>query len=243
MNFNILSVRSADDEPTTWYPTLDHALAPIFEPTDGVDPITLPVSGLSVLIPINGQLQRVLGSTTDLDGLLWITNQRIIVRCKNYDKVTWNRQNTANTIFFGLGTEVAFHTASKLYRRAKSARKAFVGHLHYPWIRSVQYQMEEGKKFPPAVRFRMTKRLQNQTGQDMYLQLVLKGGTDSSDVARQIIQRCLAWWDVDQAGLAPEVRTRVQALQVMDLPVPDTGMMATVDFPVFRLTNTDKVYP
>lgn len=233
--YNILAVKTSDDDDVL-YPALDKKLVPILEPPDGPGQLTqFSLKALSVYHSIDGTLTKMLGGDkVSANGLL--TDQRLIVYCTNYDVVRWNGSNSISSAVIGAGTETAFHLGEKALHRIKARGKAMVGHLYYPWIRSVAWQPDRGRKSPAALRLCITKKMQDGSTKDLYLNLTLDGRLDPAELARHLVQRVAAWWLIrDPGGLKEQTVQVLEGLRSAELlQPPPPGRVSVYQLPVYR---------
>jgi hypothetical protein len=231
--YNILTIKSPDDEFDPFYPSVDKSLFPVLTGHDGQIAAPYSVSGLTVSVIEDEAFKKIAGAT-GLSGDLWVTDHRIIVRCNNYDKVKWTGENNVDAWVFGAGTESALFLAAKAYHRVRSMGKTMTGHVYMPWIRSIAYCPQIGRAQPAAVRLQLTKKLQDGSTKDIFLSISLTKGTDSKAVAQEILRRCLRWWSVHETGLTKEQEQQVQNGLSQQLWSPEPGKMTVINLPVFR---------
>jgi hypothetical protein len=188
VTYRILGVREeASVKEGSLYPELNSSLLPIFGGKEEVL-LEMHVAGLSVLEFDKGKLKQVTGATS-IEGDLWVTSHRVVVRCVNYDKVKWTGENQINAALYGAGTELAFHAASKLYHRAKSHGKALVGNLFNIWLEAVLYRDGQGHRHDPSIRLMVPKLLTDGTEVRMILEVGFARDTDVTGIAQLIVDR------------------------------------------------------
>jgi hypothetical protein len=200
--FNILHPEEIGDP---LFPVLDSNFVPEFTPDDGDEIESFPVRGMFVLGNGSENKLKILSGSKDLKGTLWITSQRVIVVCRNYDQVKWDRTNSANTAFFGIGTEVTWHLAEKAVHKIKSTGKAMASHVYFPWIESIECRPEQGRKIPANLRFGIFLELT--TGRlPLHLELQFDSGVDTADLVRNVLQRKARWYLSGPVELTDEQR-------------------------------------
>ena len=139
-NYRFFSVLHPEEVTDPLFPVLNSNFVPVFTEDDGNEIESLPVQGMFVLKDSSENTVKIVSGSKDLKGTLWITSQRVVVVCRNFDQVKWDRTNSVNTAFFGIGTEVAWHLGEKAVHKIKSAGKAMASHVYFPWIESIGYR-------------------------------------------------------------------------------------------------------
>ncbi len=231
-DYKIYNVVHPEEVVSSLYPILSKDLLPVFDEADGPNIRAHRVKGIFLLGVRDGRIY-VRDGSKNLEGTLWITRQRVILVCKNYDKVTWDRGNTVDAAIFGVGVETAFHLGSKAYHKVTSIGKAMVAHLYFPWIKSVSFKLEEGRKSRNKLRF----EIQRATTKDkipMYMEVTLDDGTDTGELARSMLQ-CIAAWHLESPlNLTAVQRDRLTKFRnVGPLQRPDPGMLKMHALPIF----------
>ena len=234
MNYNILAVRKPTDVPDPFYPALDASLMPVMGPDD-TSIEALPVRGLKVMKIVDGKFKPVIQSPK-VSGEAWVTDHRVVVRVKNFDKQSWTADRQIGAMIWGAGLETTDFLMSKAYHRIKSRGQALVGHIYMPWIRSVAYQPRIGSAQPGAVRIKITKKLTDGGTADAYLAIFPDRSEDPSDLAKEIVRRCVDWWLGHDTRPSDEQRAQLERCAEAPFRAPEPGQMATVTMPVFRYT-------
>jgi len=202
--FNILHPQEAGDP---LYPVLDSNFTPVFTPDDGDQIEDFPIRGMFVLGSAGDNTLKILSGSRDLKGTLWLTSQRAVVVCRNYDQVKWDNTNSVNTAFFGIGTELTWHLAEKAVHKVKSSGKAMAAHVYYPWIESVECRPEQSKKI--LGHLRMGAFLDLTTGKfPLSLELQCDSDVDTTNLARNLLQRIASWYTNCPVELSESQRQR-----------------------------------
>jgi len=234
--YDIFAVCQPNEPPGPLYPALsaDFTLQP--EAGDGVEGRTYNFHGMYALDVKDGQV-HVRNGAGDLRGTLWVTDQRVALVCKNYDKVHWDRGNNFGAVMVGLGTETAFHLASKAYHRIASVGKAMTAHFYYAWIDQVMWSPATDRKHPAAVRFGVQRNLTSGQ-QRLYLELRFDDGTDTSWLAQDVTKRIAHWYLNGPLQLSDEQRAKMTPYATVGpLRPPMPGSLVRYDLPLRHFVN------
>lgn len=147
------------------------------EPRDGSDVIAVPVKGLTLRLNANGSSRR-LGSVSDAKVTLYVTDARVAFACSKFDK--------GGGWIGGVGTMVAFNSVSKVRAAMRRRGKMLVGHVRYPWLRSVGGSPKRG--FGDEERLRLVVPPPDGDGW-LVLNLDLPKNVDSPSLAADIARR------------------------------------------------------
>jgi hypothetical protein len=229
--YNMFAVSKPRESLGALYPVLDAGFTPVPEEGDGATPKILEVRGMYVLGKVGPDI-KILNGSRDLSGRLSITDQRISVVCRNYDKVRWDGLNNANAAFYGLGTEAAFHVAEKAFKRVVNSGKAMTAHLYFPWIAWVGWKPATGRKDRAAIRFSVELPLKGGGVLQRHMELRFDDGTGTSELARSIVQRIARWWLALPFSLPVDVTERLTKLSnAPSLAQPAPGTLSTYQMP------------
>jgi hypothetical protein len=218
--YSVFKVLQPGEEADELHPVLTEQFAPVFDAGDGHAIESFDVSGILLPDLVDGQF-RVRYGSKDLKGTLWVTEQRIVLVCRNYDKVKWDGSNNVDVMEFGLGWGIADHVASKAYHRIRSSGKAMTTHLYFPWVNAVTWSPARDRKNPAALRFKFVRSLT--TGNKDYFIEVHLGTTDTGALARRLLQRIGRWYldgplDLNENGIAK--MTPVANAGPLSVPAP-----------------------
>jgi len=238
--YAILGVRTPEAPVDPMFPQLTDDLSPIMDLVDGADLITHPVRGIWLLKDTSGGIE-VAGGASDLQGTLSITDQRLIVICKNYDKVRWDRFNSLNSVNIGLGTETAFHLGEKAIRRVKTRGKVMCGHIYFPWVQFVGWAPFYSKKLPAKLRIGLNVKASAEAEDRLFLEVGLDVDIDAAQLAQFTARRVAQWWVASTIPLKSFAGSFHELGAVGLLESPDRGNMATYEVPFHMFahpTNT-----
>ena len=240
--YNVLGVLQAGQEAGALYPVLDDSLEPIFEPADGSSISSLEVRGI-YLRDLKDEKLHLRNGSADLKGNLWVSDQRLVLVCQNYDKVQWDAGNNLGVMTWGLSIELTDHVASKIYRRVRSRNKAMAAHIYFPWIASVMWCNDRGRKKPPTLRFEIIRNLT--TGQKkFFLEVHLPSGTDAGVIAQRLLQRIGRWYLDGPLDLNDKGATKMTELaNVGPLPPPAEGSLSSHKVPASHFVSATTIPP
>jgi hypothetical protein len=185
---------------------------------------------------VNGSFKPVIKSPKVVTEA-WVTNHRVIVRVKNFDKQGWTADRSLGAMVWGSGIETVDFLASKAYHRIKSRGQAMIGHIYMPWIRAIAYQPRIGTSQVGAVRLQIAKKLVDGGTSDLFLSILLNKTEDPKEVAEDILERCTTWWLTHDTRLSEMEREKFEQAADSDFKVPEPGKVWTVTLPYFRYTS------
>lgn len=223
--YRVLGVLEAGQVAGALYPVLNDRLTPEFESEDGDANSSFEVRGI-YLRDIQDDKLHIVNGSGDLKATLWISDQRLVLVCPNYDKVRWDAGNNFGVMQWGLSIELTDHVASKIYHRVRSRNKAMATHLYFPWIASVMWSNDRGRKNPPTLRIEVVRNLT--TGQkQFFLEIGLPSGTDAGAIAQCLLRRIGRWYldgplDLNDKG----VTAMTELANVGALPRPAEGSLS-----------------
>jgi hypothetical protein len=228
--YGVFGVLHAGEDAGALYPVLSDQFTPIFEPPDGKSIDSFEVRGIFLRDLREGKLHLRNGSG-DLKGTLWVSDQRLVLVCRNYDTVKWDGSNNLDVLAWGIGWGITDHVASKVYHRVRASGKAMAAHLYYPWISTVKFSPDRGRKFPPTLRFEVVRSLTSGKKQ-YFVEVRLTAGTDAGAIAQSLCRRIGRWYlegplDLNDNGVA----LMTELAGVAELPAPAQGSMASYKIP------------
>ena len=238
-NYRFFSVLHPEEATDPLFPVLNSNFVPVFTEDDGNEIESVPVQGMFVLKDSGENAMKIFSGSKDLKGTLWITSQRVVVVCRNFDQVKWDRTNTANTAFFGIGTELAWHLGEKAFHKIKSSGKAMASHVYFPWIESIGYRPGQGKKDPANIRIGIYLALES-GNLPLALELQFDSVVDTADLVRNIRQRMAKWYVNGPVELTEEQRQRAtrEAEQLTLQRFADGRKYSTLHSVALRVENT-----
>lgn len=154
-----------------------------------------------------------------------VTKSRLTIGCAKYDKGGgWT----------GLGggaiVAMAANGVSKIAAAQRRKGKALVGHIRYPWLKSVGASPKQG--FFGAEQLRLVvNRSDYCGGGSVWVTLVLPKDTDAMDLARTITRRAARWRLKHETDMEDSERSDLEDLADADYLVPEHKRLAFYDFP------------
>lgn len=249
MPFHILAVRAPEDEPSVLYPELDAQLMPKMAPADGRRVTMQLARGLTVSrieAPASAGQKTTfhrLSGATGVTAEMWLTDQRLVVRCKNYASAKWSAGDSFNAMLFGGNLALADFEATKLFHRMKNRGKAMTGHVYFPWIHSIAYHPRV-RGVQNAGLLLVVARKVNQEQQQLQLLIDLDNAADAKNLADDILHRCCAWWLAGPGALAAgPLRDKFAALAKHHLTIPPPGSWTQLTLPAYRLCHAPGITP
>lgn len=239
IGYSILGVHPPGDPNDPMYPEMNEEFAPVFGPEDGTSVRPIELRGIFVVGNVQGQTKTLTGSK-DLHGTMWVTDQRVIILCKNYDQVKWDGSNNRGVVIFGLGVETTWHLASKAYHRVTSIGKAMTAHLYYPWIGSVGWQPDRDRKHRARIRLGITVRLDNGGSYERGLEVGFEEAIDASAFAQALAQRVGKWRLSHGPRLDEKHRVSFETLaKAAPLDPPTPGSVRLYRVPQFSVATEE----
>jgi hypothetical protein len=240
MSFNVLAIRTADDEDGRLYPVVGAERAPVeLEEWDGTALQTVLVRGLSLSETVNNGSRKRLLLLRDIKLDVLITDARVVLACKNWDQLpkAWG---------VGLGATSALIT--NVTRSVKAARarrgKMLLGHVRYPWLMYVGFEPKRRWLDSPKLRFGLMERPSRDQQRLVLIDLALAKSHDSAAIARSVAQRAAQYWLTHAAVQDPAARHRLDELAAgVDLPAPAAGKMALYKMPQSLPASADTAFP
>lgn len=185
MTYSFLTIRSQDDEDSTYFPVAGPPEGQFLfeiEPSDGADIRQVKITGLDV------HRQDAPGSElklTEFEADLYLTAARLVVVSKKFDK-------GARWVGFGAGAVVALAaTAASGALAARRRRGKFAGgHLRYPWLAAVGGHLKTGVLGDHRLRLVVhdDARLA-----PLFIDLTLTRGAQPTVLAADVVRRCAAF--------------------------------------------------
>jgi hypothetical protein len=239
--FDFVGILQPEKDYGVLYPLLGKGFEPELEPGDGADPTIVEVQGMYVLDGDKSPPKRF-GGSKDLDGLLWITNQRIILVCRNYDKDKFDSDNLGDAADFGIATATALHMVGKAYNWGKTKNLALAGHLYFPWIKSVGWMPVKGIHSGSCIRIAVEGTFDGDEKGTLLVEVLLNRKTEASLLAQSISHR-VALWHLNGPvahSLSPEKRAAFEAAtKSAALPSPPKGNFSMGGLPAHYQANPD----
>lgn len=233
MAFNILTIRTADDEDGSMYPVLGDERSPIeLERLDGSHILPATATALEVN---HGKKDGAKVSEIKADVL--ITDARVAVACAKFDKGGgWTGFGTGFVVAMGI------NAVSKARAAHRRRGKMLVGHVRYPWLRSVGFTTKTGFLSNEEVRLLI---MDNTSGQErsVMLDLAFPKTVSASEIARAIAERASRYRLTHDLELGDEERRALEGLAHAKPLTPEPKKFVFYDFPTYFKANPATAYP
>jgi hypothetical protein len=236
MTFNLLAVRSSDEDDDRLYPVPTLSRPPVLLDGSGT---ALRAEGLSVYEQVAGGSRQLL-KLPDVEVDVTVTNARVALTCVKYDK---------GGGFVGLGAGgLAVSAVANGVSRARAAHrrsgKALVGHVRYPWLRIVGFSPRRGWGTKDELRLGVSVRGADGGTRPLFVDLTMPARTDVAGCAQQVVRAAarhrLEHWRVDTAQ---ERETLEGLLLSQPLPAPPADRFALYTLPGYFLVSSSTARP
>jgi hypothetical protein len=238
MDFQILAIRSADEDDGRLYPLPGEEKGSVrMEQWDG-EPLRLTGTALAVR-QLSSGAWRTHQRVKDVKLDILISDSRVVVSCVKFDK-------GGGWVGFG-GGGVMFAMAANGVSKARAAHrrhgKVLVGQVRYPWLRCVGYKPKAGWGSSEEIRLGLVSRSDNGAHQELFLDIALPKDVDSSATARAIITRA-ADYRLHHEEVPEEDRASLQVLAAgPSLGAPEAKKFALHTLPRYAFVSTASAYP
>jgi hypothetical protein len=234
MSFNILTIRTAEFDDGALYPVLGDAGSPIeLEQLDGADVQRLVATALEVHEVVDGKLRSVV-KVPDIKAHFLITDARIAIACEKYDKGGgW------------VGTSLAVPVLNAIsYARAAARRrgKMLVGHVRYPWLKSIGFSSKTNWLTSEALRLQVSSTVDG-TPRWLFLDVTLPKNVDASKVAVAVAQRAARYRLAHDPEMTDEERQRFLQLASAAAKAAEPKKFVFFELPTFYKVNRATAYP
>ena len=164
------------------YPATDDMCNLIEEPWDGEIGYPTAVKGIVVSNHFAGESDYAKAMDTgDAKFDFYVTDSRVIMLCKKYDKgSTWIGFGAIGATAALVGTAV-----SKVRAAVRSKGTALLGHIRYEWLFAVGYARKEGWLTDDLVQL----FYQDSQGTGWFFNIPFPKGTDTEYIANKIMQQ------------------------------------------------------
>jgi hypothetical protein len=194
-HFSVWEVRDLGDASTPMFPVCGEDYRPVpNEDESGFRGYRL--SGLN-LFDVEQRQLHLRSSWSEGTADLLISDQRIIVTSRNFDKVKFDVGDVLGDALFGpvsaaasLALEVAITAGGAA--RNKLRKKVLCAHIYYPWVRRISFRPRLSRKEPAVVRLSFLRK-RNGTIVESYLELSL-GSHDTYEIANDLRRRIAQWY-------------------------------------------------
>ena len=241
MSFNVLIVRSGlSAGDGALYPMLSDTSSPeliALEEYDGSHVSKLIATAVQVCEVREGGL-KTLVRLREVKIDVYITDGRLALACEKYDK-------GGGWVGFGGGALVAVtaNAVSKARAAHRSRGKVLVGHIRYPWLKSVGATSKTGVGSNEAIRLEYAEKLPNASVRKV-IDLTLPKNIDATLVAQEIARRAVAFRLANYPTMRDDERAKFAGLS-QDLPKlqPEPKKFAFVHMPTYFPVSARTAYP
>ena len=241
MTFNVLTIRAGDDPgDDAMYPVLSDVSQPeliAFDRYDGQN--TMRVVATAVQVMTTGSQLKTLAKLREVKIDVYITDGRLALACEKYDK------GGGWVGFGGAGVLIAAtaNTVSKIRAANRSRGKTLVGHIRYPWLKSVGASSKTGVLSSEAIRIEFAEKHSGVTTRKL-LELTLPKNIDATLVAQEITRRAAAFRLAHYSDMDHEERAKFTELsQAPPRPRPEPKKFAFCQMPTYYFAGPGSAFP
>jgi hypothetical protein len=242
MPFNVLTIRSGMSAGNdALYPALSDVSSPeliTLDEYDGPNVQKLVATAVQVL-QVQGSALKTLVRLREVKLDIYITDGRLALACEKYDK------GGGWTGFGGVGVMVAVtaNVVSKARAASRSRGKVLVGHVRYPWLKSVGACAKTSVGTSEAIRLEYAEKLPSSTVRKI-VQLTLPKNIDATLVAQEITRRAAVYRLAHYRDMTPEAQEKFAALsQEPPRLEPPPKKFAFVQLPTYYFASAKTAYP
>lgn len=240
MSFNVLTIRSGlDTGDDALHPVLSDASSPDIIAMDDYDgPNVTKVVATAVRVLEAGSELKTLVKLREVKIDIYITDGRLALACEKYDKGGgWVGFGGA-----GLLVAVTANAVSKARAASRSRAKVLVGHIRYPWLKSVGASSKSGFASDEAIRLEYSEKGPGGAVRKM-LELTLPKNIDAALVAQDITRRAAAHRLAYHPGMPPEQRAEFANLSRAPRLDPPPGKFTFHQMPAFFHVSAGTAFP
>ncbi|MGH3119743.1 MAG: zinc-ribbon domain-containing protein [Streptosporangiaceae bacterium] len=169
---------------------------------------------------------------------IYITDGRVALACEKYDKGGgWVGFGGA-----GLLVAVTANAVSKARAASRSRGKVLVGHIRYPWLKSVGASSKSGFTSDEAIRLEYSEKGPGAPVRKM-LELTLPKNIDAALVAQDITRRAAAHRLAYYPDMPPEQRAKFAGLSQAPPLDPPSKKFAFHQMPAFFYASAGTAFP
>lgn len=227
MSFDILAARTGADG-------LDDHLYPVpaAPSSDGLI-VTRPEDGRSILRAEATQVVvreagpcglTEISRLTDATAAVYVTDSRLAIACSRFDK--------GGGWLGSPGVMLLLNGLSMARARIRSRGKTLVGHVRYPWLRSVGASSKQGWLDSEQVRLELVDRSAG-PARRLVLELTVSKPVEAVQLAREITHRAAVHWLAPGRATTPEDRESFEPLVSPPLLRPEPKKFAFYTLPVY----------
>jgi hypothetical protein len=242
VSFNVLTIRSGlDTGDDALYPTVSDASGPAnitLDARDGQHVMQVVATSVRVLEVGPAGLKTVV-KLEEVKIDVYVTDSRLALACQKYDK-------GGGWVGFGAGgvlVAVTANAVSKARAAGRSRGKVLVGHVRYPWLKSVGASSKSGFASSEAIRLEYSE---NHSGGPVckLVDLTLPKNIDATLVAREITRRAAAYRLANYPGMPAEEKAKFASLsEEPPRLAPPPKKFAFVQMPTYYHANTATAVP
>jgi hypothetical protein len=242
VGFNVLTIRSGlDTGDDALYPALSDLSGPeiiVLDRQDGQHVTRLVATAVRVLEVREGGLKQLV-RLREVKIDVFVTDSRVALACEKYDK-------GGGWVGFGPGGVLVAVTANAVSKaRAASRRrgKVLVGHVRYPWLKSVGASTKSGFATSEAIRLEYSEKLPG--GRVIKLvELTLPKNIDATLVAQEIARRAANYRLANYPDMKAEERAKFTSLSAAPpRPQPAPKKFDFVRMPTYYNANAATAFP
>lgn len=242
MPFSVLSIRSGQS-------TGNDALYPVLSDTASSEIITLDeydgpnvqkfVATAVQVLEVQGNVFKTLVKLRDVKIDVYLTDGRLALACEKYDK------GGGWTGFGGAGVAVAVtaNLVSKARAASRSRGKVLVGHVRYPWLKSIGACTKTSVSTFEAIRLEYAEKPAGAAVRKL-IELTLPKNIDATLVAQEITRRAASYRLSHYRDMTSEARARFEALSCEPPKLePAPKKFAFVQLPTYYFVSAKTAYP
>jgi zinc ribbon protein len=242
MSFNVLAVQSGlDPGDGALYPKVSDGTGPeiiTLENQDGPNVMRAVATAVRVLeVGETGLKTLVRLREVKID--VYVTDSRLALACEKYDK-------GGGWVGFGPGgllVAVTANAVSKARAASRSRGKVLVGHLRYPWLRSVGASSKSGVVSSEAIRLEYSEKSSGKVVRKI-VELTLPKNIDATLVAQEITRRAAAYRLANYFDMKAEERAKFVSMSEQPPRLqPPPKKFAFVQMPTFYYANAATAFP
>lgn len=242
MSFNVLTIRSGlDTGDDALYPTVSDASGPAnitLDARDGHQVMNVVATAVRVLETGPAGL-KTLVKMQEVKIDVYVTDSRLALACQKYDK-------GGGWVGFGAGgllVAVTANAVSKARAASRSRGKVLVGHVRYPWLKSVGASSKSGFASSEAIRLEYSEK--HSGGRVCKLvELTFPKNIDATLVAQEITRRAAVYRLANYPGMPPEEKAKFASLSE-DPPrlAPPPKKFTFVQIPTYYHASAATAFP
>ena len=242
MSFNVLTIRSGlDTADDALYPALSDVSVPdviALDRRDGQQVTRVVATAVRVLEARAGGLKQLV-SLREVKIDVFVTDSRVALACEKYDK-------GGGWVGFGAGgllVAVTANAVSKARAASRSRGKVLVGHVRYPWLKSVGASAKSGFGTSEAIRLEYSDKLPGGPVTKL-VELTLPKNIDATLLAQEIARRAANYRLANYPNVTAEERAKFTSLSAAPpRPQPVPKKFDFVRMPTYYHANAATAFP